>query len=50
MITFGTIFSIAEGGIYPILNILLGNIAGAFVSFENSKKNVTLFSNITNKW
>jgi hypothetical protein len=51
MITVGTIFSIIGGGIYPILNILLGNIAGVLVSFENAKQNVTLSNkNVTNKW
>ncbi len=51
MILLGIIFSITGGGIYPLLNVLLGNIAGVLIRFENASKNLTLLNtNMTNKW
>jgi hypothetical protein len=51
MIGFGTILSIASGGIFPIVNILMGNIAGALIAYQNSKQNIVI-TNLTSssKW
>jgi hypothetical protein len=53
LIVVGSVASVTTGGIYSILNILIGNLFGVLISFENSKSNQTVLWNATsleNKW
>jgi hypothetical protein len=50
LISLGIVFSIATGGLFPVMNIFMGNIAGALIAYQNSKQNISATNLTSSKW